>query len=978
MPATDDQRAWLEKAISERGRLTRKKSIEKDFEKYIRRRDKVEEAVKALTWSGEDSKIRNALRDADNEAKNGKFDKAYKHLDSVKKRARAAATGRGDALDVEALADRVFRFEQTINARVVLNRVIEQNLTEAVAEVQTFEKAKDQATFDAAIQTWSVYRQREPFLTGKVTEAHKLVARLTEECKRPDMNNEPETIEREMTAAGFAGREDEIARIKAQYQRAYATYSSEQSKLKKETEASALVTQKTLEFERFALEIKDMSAWQNRDAVDETDDPQEVAKFGVRDKVLEKTKNWDALQAAEEARHERAKAQVLKERLRDISLIPKQGERGDMDLTPEPVPFSGTAVFGDLLDLDAKLPDEIPEDRAAELEQAAADALKSFIATTDAKSDELFDLTLKSSQDFEEILCEELFGTASMNGLTRSQIAFLEKAAKTLEKTLAANSPNKMKDDGSEISINGETYTYLETIKAGGNGMARRYQSGAGDKTIVVKTMNNSRDVEKMKEEMRTHRRAMNGIDTDDPADSAIVNMEGAALSENNGEVQVHMVMEDVDGGDLDDMTNAMSVMESMGIIPESARQILAMEMVADTAKALMELERQGLAHHDIKGENVMMMADGRIKIIDYGESAFADDDGTVRNAAGGSTAGYEAPEGRGQEFDTRVDIFALGGMIERMVGRMSPTQKMDFESGAMGDLVRQLKDADPDKRPSLEAVLMSSLMQSSRTDYAEDDVKDLQEASREMALEVAKTKVTIDSAALIHEIPDAKSLLKGDEVKLKTLQQIADALAMEIQGVEQKYANDADGYLSTGKYQIAELERQRDLLEKGIIKKAMENKAAEGKRAMDEAVEDGVITIDYTVRNSKKTKSLKDALADRDKIVKGIADLQEKFYQNISQNEDVDMKLVDTINEKLTELDEIRKSIDAAIYDAVGSDAKFYLSKVKVEDVAKRFGPSTAPRAQPAVEEDKIDDLVNMLLKSPEVDEVRKAVASA
>ena len=155
MPATDEQRSWLEKAISEKGRLTRKKSVEKEFAKYIRRRDKVKAAVFGLSWSTNDNEVRNALKAADDVAKNGDFAKAYKQLDSVKKRARAQVVGRGREIALESLSLMIDAFDRTIRNRVVLNNLIEGNLNAALNELKGFEKAKDKATLDDAIAAWT-------------------------------------------------------------------------------------------------------------------------------------------------------------------------------------------------------------------------------------------------------------------------------------------------------------------------------------------------------------------------------------------------------------------------------------------------------------------------------------------------------------------------------------------------------------------------------------------------------------------------------------------------------------------------------------------------------------------------------------------------------------------------------------------------------------------------------------------------------
>jgi hypothetical protein len=377
MPATDEQRSWLEKAIREKGRLTKTKSINKEFDKYIRRRDKVQEALDALDWGKQGNEVRSELREADEAAEVGKFSKAYNQLDAVKKKARAYATGRGNELQVDELDERVSLYDKTIRNRVALNSLIEDNLQDAIDELPQFEKARDTDNFDDAVKAWSAFHAEEPRLRGKVEEARKLLSMLVDECKTPDMNNYPGGIQGRFNAIIFAGREDEITDLQAKFKKANDIHEANSQKYKNASDAGKLLTAQTLVFEKAVLEIKDMSAWQKRSGTDETKDPSEVEKFGIRDNLLEDTDNRLALLEREEERFTKVKERFLEERRRDISLEPELGKRGEINQTPEPVPFSPSSVFGDLVDIDEQLPDKIDEQMADELEKAATDRLGS-------------------------------------------------------------------------------------------------------------------------------------------------------------------------------------------------------------------------------------------------------------------------------------------------------------------------------------------------------------------------------------------------------------------------------------------------------------------------------------------------------------------------------------------------------------------------------------------------------------------------
>ena len=98
---------------------------------------------------------------------------------------------------------------------------------------------------------------------------------------------------------------------------------------------------------------------------------------------------------------------------------------------------------------------------------------------------------------------------------------------------------------------------------------------------------------------------------------------------------------------------------------------------------------------------------------------------------------------------------------------------------------------------------------------------------------------------------------------------------------------------------------------------------------------------------------------------------------EQMSEDDPDDTARLNAINDRLTELDEIRKAIDRDIYDAMGTDARFYLSKVKVEEIGRRFGPLTDQREQPDIKQDFIDDLVGVVIKNREAEAVKRATAA-
>ena len=164
---------------------------------------------------------------------------------------------------------------------------------------------------------------------------------------------------------------------------------------------------------------------------------------------------------------------------------------------------------------------------------------------------------------------------------------------------------------------------------------------------------------------------------------------------------RVYLVLEYVEGATL------AQVLAHHGALAPAVATALAQRV----AGALDHAHERGLVHRDVKPANILLGADGLVKVTDFGiAKAEGDTSGLTRTGAVMGTAAYVAPEQIvGGDVDGKADQYALGCVLyEALAGRRPFEGASPVETAALrleGDAA-PLASVRPGLPPGLDAVV--------------------------------------------------------------------------------------------------------------------------------------------------------------------------------------------------------------------------------------------------------------------------------
>jgi eukaryotic-like serine/threonine-protein kinase len=129
------------------------------------------------------------------------------------------------------------------------------------------------------------------------------------------------------------------------------------------------------------------------------------------------------------------------------------------------------------------------------------------------------------------------------------------------------------------------------------------------------------------------------------------------------------------------ELLEGMSLRESLVRGAVGVRR--AVQYAIQIAEGLAAAHERGIVHRDLKPENVFVLADGRVKILDFGIAKLLEpvpDDSPLGTAAATNpgaivgTVAYMSPEQiRGEAVDHRADIFSFGVVLYELLSGRRP-----------------------------------------------------------------------------------------------------------------------------------------------------------------------------------------------------------------------------------------------------------------------------------------------------------------
>jgi eukaryotic-like serine/threonine-protein kinase len=209
-------------------------------------------------------------------------------------------------------------------------------------------------------------------------------------------------------------------------------------------------------------------------------------------------------------------------------------------------------------------------------------------------------------------------------------------------------------------------YTLLRVLGEGGMGLVYEAEQASPRRRVALKLVRPEALSASVLRRFEHEIEALGMLDH--PSIARVYEAGRAALQ---GHARAYIAMELVEGATLTEHAHRRSL---------RARQRIG--LMVELCEALQFAHRRGVIHRDIKPGNILVGADGRPRVLDFGVARLtaSEPGGATLTRAGQvvGTLGYMSPEqagGKTAEVDTRTDVYSLGAVLYELLCRQAPIE---------------------------------------------------------------------------------------------------------------------------------------------------------------------------------------------------------------------------------------------------------------------------------------------------------------
>lgn len=280
---------------------------------------------------------------------------------------------------------------------------------------------------------------------------------------------------------------------------------------------------------------------------------------------------------------------------------------------------------------------------------------------------------------------------------------------------ISQSSQAALADRTQVISLLPDGYELLEDLGSGGMGRVWKARNKLLGREVAIKLLHEGASIDPSVEK-RFLREAQIGANIDSPN---IVKIHDARMFRG----RMFLIMEYVNGPSLQELRERGRI--DLGLIIKISR---------DISFALQQLLSAAIIHRDVKPANILLNEEGTAKLTDFGIARPLLSDATIDlpRGMGFGSLPYVAPEqaNEAEDADERSDIYGLGATMYFMLTGAPPREAASYETLlrmfdeevvpphhvmkscplALSDLVVQMLEIDPYRRPQGPGAVLSKL----------------------------------------------------------------------------------------------------------------------------------------------------------------------------------------------------------------------------------------------------------------------------